>query len=919
MRSRRPAARSPATFPPAARSRSPSTRASRSRWRTRGTRSARGSPSSRSDGCCRSRSPPAAGACSGPGNGGRHEPVRADGAAGLRCVIAGEAGCAASRRRSCRPLRHGQAQRARGPAGGAGTPAVRRSHGSTRTRASGDANVAGGAAARRDPDDGGRPVTRGSAGGGRGPRPRPAGALPARRGRLGDHGQWPRSDLRRAVGTPVPDEGGLHRRSPPAPDHRKDRRPGGPPGGRGQPDVGRPAARRQPGQRGRATDSAGRLAAHDPQVCRRSVHGRRSHLVRHLDRAGVRVAGGVRARPAEHRDQRGDGLRQDDHAERALLVHSRRRADRHDRGRGGTATASGSRAAAGIAAGQPGRPRPDHDPRSGPQLAADATRPDHHRRGPRRRRPGRAAGHEHWPRWLHHHRARQFTARLPVPTRDDGADVGHRTATAGDPRADGLGGRPDHPPGPAEGRDAADNPRDRGRRDGGARDHAAGCVSFRLPGRGGPRRPVPGHAAAHGVAPPVRRRPGRPRRLDARRFLRTTGAQAMTQPWPRPPRAGPARATGLEAGALAACVALAVAALLLAMEAGTSSHAGARPGRSPAPRPVIRSQPAVIDLHRSLALIGVLATVFAALTLIGLLLASSLLRDRRGRRLAERIASYTMPGPAAGAEADGTPAGMAVGWVARLLRSGRTEKRLAERLDLAGISRKPAEWVLLGTMAGLLLTVVLTMLTGSPVIGVLGGALLSWAAMRLVVSIRIARRRGAFAEQLPDLLQLVAGSLKSGFSLAQGLDAVIREGAQPASGEFARALSLARLGVDQADALQRVADRMDCMDLRWAVMVIRIQREVGGRLAEVLTTTVGTMRKRSHLRNQVRALSAEGRLSAYILVALPVMVGVWMFITDRPYMQLLYTSTIGIVMLFGAVVLIGVGALWMRKVIKVEM
>jgi len=388
---------------------------------------------------------------------------------------------------------------------------------------------------------------------------------------------------------------------------------------------------------------------------------------------------------------------------------------------------------------------------------------------------------------------------------------------------------------------------------------------------------------------------------------------------PRLPRAGRARTTVLEAGALAACAALGVAALLLAMEAGMASHGGAKPGTSPAPRPVTRSQPVVTDLHRSLALIGGLASVFAALALIGLLLASSLLRDRRGRRIAERIETYTMAGPPAGAEADGTSVGMAVGWVAGLLRSGRTEKRLAERLDLAGISRKPAEWVVFGAVAGLLLTVVLTMLFGSPVVGVLGGALLSWAGMRLVVSIRIARRRAAFAAQLPDLLQLIAGSLKSGFSLAQGLDAVIREGAQPASGEFARALSLARLGVDQADALQRVADRMDCMDLRWAVMVIRIQREVGGRLAEVLTTTVGTMRERSHLRNQVRALSAEGRLSAYILVALPVLVGAWMFMTDRPYMQLLYTSTIGIVMLFGAVVLIGVGALWMRKVIKVEM
>jgi Flp pilus assembly protein TadB len=386
-----------------------------------------------------------------------------------------------------------------------------------------------------------------------------------------------------------------------------------------------------------------------------------------------------------------------------------------------------------------------------------------------------------------------------------------------------------------------------------------------------------------------------------------------------PPRAGPARTTVLEAGALAACVALAVVALVLAMEAGTASHAGAGPGTSPAPRPVTHSQPAVIDLHRSLTLIGGLASVFVALTVIGLLLAGSLLRDRHGKQLSERIARYAAPWPPADADADGTSASTAAAWMARLLRSGRTEKRLVERLDLAGISRKPAEWVLLGTMTGLLLTVVLTVLTGSPVIGVLGGALLSWAGMRLLVSIRIARRRAAFAEQLPELLQLVAGSLESGFSLAQGLDAVVREGAQPAAGEFARALSLARIGVDQADALQKVADRMDCIDLRWTVMVIRIQREVGGRLAEVLTTTAETMRERSHLRHHVKALSAEGRLSAYILVALPVMVGGWMFITDRAYMQLLYTSAIGIAMLTVAVVLIGLGALWMRKVIKVEL
>jgi tight adherence protein B len=102
-------------------------------------------------------------------------------------------------------------------------------------------------------------------------------------------------------------------------------------------------------------------------------------------------------------------------------------------------------------------------------------------------------------------------------------------------------------------------------------------------------------------------------------------------------------------------------------------------------------------------------------------------------------------------------------------------------------------------------------------------------------------------------------------------------------------------------------------------MAIRIQREVGGHLAEVLNTTVGTMRERSQLRRHVKALSAEGRLSAYILVALPVLIGGWLFIGSPGYVRPLYTTTVGIVMLALAAVLTAVGALWMRKVIKVEM
>lgn len=135
--------------------------------------------------------------------------------------------------------------------------------------------------------------------------------------------------------------------------------------------------------------------------------------------------------------------------------------------------------------------------------------------------------------------------------------------------------------------------------------------------------------------------------------------------------------------------------------------------------------------------------------------------------------------------------------------------------------------------------------------------------MRLIVMFRISRRRSAFADQLPDVLQLVAGALQTGFSLPQALDAVVRENSQPAAGEFSRALAETRIGGELEGAMNKVADRMNSTDLRWTVMAIAIHRQVGGNLVEVLRNTVDTMRERAQMRRQVRALSAEGRLSAY--------------------------------------------------------
>jgi tight adherence protein B len=205
------------------------------------------------------------------------------------------------------------------------------------------------------------------------------------------------------------------------------------------------------------------------------------------------------------------------------------------------------------------------------------------------------------------------------------------------------------------------------------------------------------------------------------------------------------------------------------------------------------------------------------------------------------------------------------------------------------------------------------------VLGVLLGALCGWLLARLVPRLRERRRRNAFADQLPDALQLVIGSLRSGFSLAQAIDAVVEDSpSTPLTVEWGRAMAEVRLGAELDDALDRVAQRVDNEDLAWAVMAVRIQRETGGNLAEVLETTVDTLRERDRLRRQVQALSAEGRLSAYILIGLPFVLAGWLLLVRREYLSALWTTSAGLTMLVGSAILMAIGIVWMLRWMKVQ-
>lgn len=252
----------------------------------------------------------------------------------------------------------------------------------------------------------------------------------------------------------------------------------------------------------------------------------------------------------------------------------------------------------------------------------------------------------------------------------------------------------------------------------------------------------------------------------------------------------------------------------------------------------------------------------------------------------------------------------------RALGRGSRSRRWAYALDRAGIRLDVAEFVLAVGITAVSLLFVGGVLV-APVLGFILAILVA-GGTGLFVAIRGDRRKHAFADALHDVVQLMATNLRAGHSLLQTLDSVAREMDDPVRTELARAVNQVRLGRDLGDALEETANRMASEDFRWVAQAIGIHRQVGGNLANVLDTVAQTMRDRAQLRRQVRTLSAEGRLSAWILTALPVFVAGAMSLINPDYIGVLTGSPIGLAMLGFAVVLLIAGALWLRKVVEVR-
>jgi tight adherence protein B len=258
----------------------------------------------------------------------------------------------------------------------------------------------------------------------------------------------------------------------------------------------------------------------------------------------------------------------------------------------------------------------------------------------------------------------------------------------------------------------------------------------------------------------------------------------------------------------------------------------------------------------------------------------------------------------------------------RALRGRGVDGRMAEELELAGITRSPAAVTLM--IAGIAIA---AFAVGAAIAAIRGGGLawlLPFALVALVVIVsrivirhRITRRRALFAEQLDDSLQLISGGLRAGHSLVRAVDAVSQEAESPTAEEFARVVNEHRLGRDLGEALQNCAERMQSDDLAWAAQAVAVHREVGGNLSEVLDHVGETIRERNQIRRQVATLSAEGKVSANVLIGLPIAIAAVLCVVSPSYISVFVTSPLGIGLIVVSLVLFVVGVVWLRALVKI--
>lgn len=257
-----------------------------------------------------------------------------------------------------------------------------------------------------------------------------------------------------------------------------------------------------------------------------------------------------------------------------------------------------------------------------------------------------------------------------------------------------------------------------------------------------------------------------------------------------------------------------------------------------------------------------------------------------------------------------------IGLAGRIIDQVDEKGNFLTLLERSRLPVRPGEFALFVFAGGVTLGALVTALTESFVFG--GAAALASPFIAIAfLQRRIARRTRKFEEQFPDALTLIASSLSAGHTFLRSIQMMCEEAEAPISEEFARVVHETQLGDPLVDALARMAQRLDIRDVEWVVQAIRIQQTVGGKLADLLHTLADFIRAREELRREIDVLVAEGKISAYVLGALPIFLGIFIQITNPGYLDPMFEGW-GLVWMGGALGSIALGMATIFRMIKVD-
>lgn len=323
--------------------------------------------------------------------------------------------------------------------------------------------------------------------------------------------------------------------------------------------------------------------------------------------------------------------------------------------------------------------------------------------------------------------------------------------------------------------------------------------------------------------------------------------------------------------------------------------------------------------------LGALVTLIFLVSAVGMFLLYALVQRGTKETLRERVDSrlQEMTGGAVEPDSDSLVKTAAAGplpAVDRIVTDTESGSALRRWIEQSGVAVTPSGLLIASGISAVVTGSVARMLAGPAWAGVaiLAGGLIGFAIPPLVLRHRRVTRLNRFEEHFPEALDLISRAVRAGHAFSAGLKMIGDEVDDPVGTEFRKTFEEQNFGLPLADSLYHLAARVPLLDVQFFVTAVLIQHDTGGNLAEILDNLSGVVRERFKIRRQVRVHTAHGRMTGYVLMALPVVLLIALSFINPDHVGLLFNERMGQAMLIGAVVMQAVGYMWIRQVVKIE-